>query len=177
MKTRCQGSLPGEPAVRVRARKVRSVACIPPRRRQPSSRGRDRPSFRCETPCPTRFPGLVAHGSTRGHRRHRGRAEGIADASGGGKASRRLRSQAKAACDGLDEGSLFHAEAGGLKVRPISQQGIQQPAEPMSHGDDRDLVATASTQFHEVRMERMAGSPGMRAASHSMVRSSAEPVW
>ena len=52
-----------------------------------------------------------------------------------------LRGEPKPARDGLRERALLNTEAGGLEVRPITEKGIEQAAQPMGHRDDRDLVA------------------------------------
>src|SRR5215467_13970010 len=67
------------------------------------------PGFVSASPGPTRFPGLAAHGATRGHRRIVD-VQGIEHASDGRQASRRLRGKPKAPRDGLSEGALLDAE-------------------------------------------------------------------
>ena len=71
----------------------------------------------------------------------------------------RFRREAKPARDGLREWTFFDAETGGLELGSITQEGIEHPAEPVGHGDDRGLVSTSSTELEKVRMEWMRRAP------------------
>jgi len=73
--------------------------------------------------------------------------------------SGRFRRETKPARDDLRERTLFDAETSGLELGSIPQEGVEHPAEPMGHRDDRGLVAAAGTELQKIRMERMRGSP------------------
>jgi hypothetical protein len=152
MKTRCQGGAPGGSVVEV-GRDVDEVRCGPLRRRQPSIRGRERPSFRCEAPGPTRFPGLAAHGATRSHKRDRGRAGGIEDASGRAETPRCARAS-------LLRSSVSCSLASGSPPRP-------RPAWPSSTSSRAGTIpAAAPSETLQCRRRRspteMVGKPDAR---------------